>query len=136
MLGGGRNGRFGLDDGVVITSNHVVIAGGLSTAVKNAKEKLGYLHKIGVQVSNETELREAITSGADAVLFRNLSPEEVAPLTAVAQQLSPMLSVECSGNITLDNVRAYTEAGANLIRISALTDSLRALDVTFQVQPV
>jgi nicotinate-nucleotide pyrophosphorylase (carboxylating) len=136
VLGGGRNGRFGLDDGVVITSNHVVIAGGLSTAVKNAKEKLGYLHKIGVQVSNETELREAITSGADAVLIENLSPEEVAPLSAVAQQLSPRPTIECSGNITLDNVRAYAEAGANLIRISALTDSVRALDVTFQVQPV
>jgi nicotinate-nucleotide pyrophosphorylase (carboxylating) len=136
VLGGGRNGRFGLDDGVVITSNHVVIAGGLSTAVKNAKEKLGYLHKIGVQVSNETELREAITSGADVVLIENLSPEEVAQLSAVAQQLSPRPTIECLGNITLDNVHAYAEAGANLIGISALTDSVRALDVTFQVQPV
>jgi nicotinate-nucleotide pyrophosphorylase (carboxylating) len=134
VLGGGHNGRFGLDDGVVITANHIAIAGGLSTAVKNAKEKLGYLHKIGVQVSNETELREAFTSGADTVLLESLSSEEVAPLTAVAQQLSPKLTIECSGNITLDNVRAYAEAGAHLIRISALTDSVRALDVTFQVQ--
>ncbi|HET7112919.1 MAG TPA: hypothetical protein VFI57_04710, partial [Pyrinomonadaceae bacterium] len=47
-LGGGYNGRFGLDDGVVVTSNHVAILGGVSAAVRSAKEKLGYLHKVGV----------------------------------------------------------------------------------------
>jgi nicotinate-nucleotide pyrophosphorylase (carboxylating) len=133
VLGGGHNGRFGLDDGVTITSNHIAIAGGLATGVKNAKEKLGHLHKIGVQVSNETELREAVSSGADAILFDSLPPEEVARLVAIAQQISPTTKIECCGNITIDNVRAFAEAGANLISISALTDS-RALAVSFQIQ--
>ena len=51
-LGGGFNGRFGLDDGVVVTTNHVSILGGLASAVKIAKEKLGYLHRIAVDVSS------------------------------------------------------------------------------------
>src|SRR5678816_2579759 len=59
-LGGGYNSRFGLDDGVVVTSNHVSILGGVASAVKTAKEKLGYLHKVAVEVSVENEVREAV----------------------------------------------------------------------------
>src|SRR5437016_11151694 len=69
LLGGGRNHRFGLDDGVVIKTNHVAVAGGIGEAVKNAKEKLGQLHKIEVQVADERDTREALTHGADIVLF-------------------------------------------------------------------
>jgi nicotinate-nucleotide pyrophosphorylase (carboxylating) len=136
VLGGGHNSRFGLDDGVTITSNHIAIGGGLATVVKNAKEKLGYHHKIKVQVSSETELREAFTSGADAVLFDSFPPEEVARLAAITRQISPTMTIECCGDVTIDNVRAFAEAGANLISISVLTDSARALDVAFRLQPV
>ena len=134
VLGGGGNNRFGLDDGVVITSNHLAIAGGLVTAVKNAKEKVGYLHKITVPVGNETELGDALSSGADILLFESMPPEEVARLAGLARKSSTSLTIECCGDITLDNVRSYAEAGANIISIRALTDSARALDVTFQLQ--
>lgn len=135
VLGGGSNNRFGLDDGVVITSNHMASAGGVSTAVKNAKEKVGYRHKITVQVSNETELGDALSSGADILLFESLPPEEVARLVTIARQISPGITIECCGDITIENVRAFAEAGANLISISALTNSARALSVSFQMQP-
>src|SRR5687768_1114759 len=93
-LGGGSNGRFGLDDGVVVTSNHVAILGGVAAAVKTAKEKLGFLHKVGVQVSNENELQEAIEAGADVVVLEDLTPQEVGRLAAVAGE---SVLVECSG---------------------------------------
>src|ERR1051325_7404147 len=68
-LGGGYNSRFGLDDGVVVTSNHISILGGVASAVRMAKEKLGYLHKIAVEVSNENEVKDAVKAGADAVVI-------------------------------------------------------------------
>ena len=135
LLGGGRNYRFGLDDGVVITSNHVAIAGGLAAAVKSAKEKLGRLHKVEVQVSNEQEVREALTHGADILLFENVPVSTVAPLIVAAREISPAVGIECSGGISLENVRAYADAGADLIGISALTSSAPAMKVSFQVQP-
>src|ERR1051325_2064144 len=58
-LGGGYNSRFGLDDGVVVTSNHISILGGVASAVKSAKEKLGYLHRIAVEVATENEVQDA-----------------------------------------------------------------------------
>jgi nicotinate-nucleotide pyrophosphorylase (carboxylating) len=135
LLGGGRNHRFGLDDGVVIKTNHVAVAGGIGEAVKNAREKLGQLHKIEVQVADERDTREALTHGADIVLFENVAAEEVARLVAMARELSPAVTIECSGDITLENVRGFAEAGADMISIGELTNSARAMNVSFQMQP-
>ncbi len=135
LLGGGGGSRLGLDDGVLITFNHLAIAGGVADAVKNAKAKLGHLHKIKVQVSSEIDLREAISNGADILLLEGLSAEEVARLGAMARNLSSGVRIECSGDITLQNVRAYAEAGANTISIDALTNSAQAMKVSFQIQP-
>ena len=133
-LGGGYNGRFGLDDGVVVTSNHVAILGGVSAAVKSAKEKLGYLHKVGVQIANENELRDAIGAGADVVTLEELTTEEFRRLAGIAKELSPSVVIEYTGKISAANVREYAEAGAQLISVESLT-SAPAMNITFKVQP-
>src|SRR4026207_1236072 len=135
LLGGGSNNRLGLDDGVVFAANHLAVAGGLATAVKNAKAKLGHTQKIEVQVSNEDELRSVVEHGADIVLFESLSPEEVSKLTELGRSLSPLISFECSGNVTLANVRSFADAGANLIGINLLQCSPAAMDISFVIQP-
>ena len=134
-LGGGYNSRFGLDDGVVVTSNHVSILGGVASAVKTAKEKLGYLHKIAVEVSVENEVREAVGAGADVIVIENLEAAEFGQLAAIARELSSSVAIECCGKITPENVRAYAEAGAQLIRVEALTSAAPAADISFKVQP-
>ena len=133
-LGGGSNSRFGLDDGVVVTSNHLAILGGAASAVKLAKEKLGYLHKILAEVSNADEVREAIEAGADAIVIEGLEPEPFAQLAARARELSATVAIECAGKITVENVRQYAEAGAQLIRVEALTNAAPAADISFRVQ--
>jgi nicotinate-nucleotide pyrophosphorylase (carboxylating) len=134
-LGGGYNSRFGLDDGVVVNSNHISILGGVTMAVSMAKEKLGYLHRVAVEVSTEGEVREAISAGADAIVIENVSSKEFAQLTGVAKQLSSAVSIECGGKITPENVREYAEAGAQLIRVEALTNAAPAANISFRVQP-
>ena len=133
-LGGGYNSRFGLDDGVVVTANHISIVGDVTAAVKLAKEKLGYLHKIAVEVSSENEVKEAIRAGADAVVIEDASATDFARLAATAKELSGSVAIECSGKITPANVREYADAGAQLIRVAALT-SAAPVDISFKVQP-
>ena len=134
-LGGGFNGRFGLDDGVVVTTNHVSILGGLASAVKIAKEKLGYLHRIAVEVSSESDVKEAITAGADVVVMRDLSSTDFARLAGIAKDLSSSITIESTGKITTANVREYATAGAQLIRLEALTSAAPAMNISFNVQP-
>src|SRR6185503_13500332 len=134
-LGGGYNGRFGLDDGVVITANHISIVGGVAAAVKTAKEKLGYLHKVTVEVASENEVKEALGAGADVIMFEGVTAEELKRLASVARGLSESVVIECSGQITPANVREFAEAGAQLIRVEALMNAAAAMNISFNVQP-
>ena len=134
-LGGGYNSRFGLDDGVMVTSNHISILGGVTGAVKSAKEKLGYLHKVAVEVSAENEVKEAVAAGADVIVIESLEPSAFAPLAALARELSSSIAIECAGKLTPENAREYAEAGAQLLRVGALTSSAPAADISFKVQP-
>jgi nicotinate-nucleotide pyrophosphorylase (carboxylating) len=134
LTGGGRNHRFGLDDGVLIKDNHVALAGGVATAVGRARKSVGHLHKVEVEVSKERDLREAVEAGADILLLDNLSPDETRRMVEVARALSPNVLLESSGGITLENVRAYAEAGVDLISVGALTHSARAVDLSFKIQ--
>ncbi|MEJ7615471.1 MAG: carboxylating nicotinate-nucleotide diphosphorylase [Pyrinomonadaceae bacterium] len=135
LSGGGRNHRLGLDDGVLIKDNHIALAGGVKTAVERARAAAGHLHKVEVEVSGERDLREAIDSGADIILLDNLSAEETARMVTIARGIAPKILLESSGGINLENVRAYAEAGVDLISVGALTHSARAMDISFKIQP-
>jgi nicotinate-nucleotide pyrophosphorylase (carboxylating) len=134
-LGGGANGRFGLDDGVLITSNHVAIAGGITKALKITKEKLSHLHKLSVQVSNDNDVQAAVEGGADMLVMVNLDPAMVGKLASEARKSSPSVLIECTGSITVENIRDYSDAGADLICLEALTNAAPAAKISFQVQP-
>ena len=71
--------------------------------------------------------------GAQA-LADGLSPDETGELIAQARELSPQITTQVSGRISLENVRAYAGAGADLIQVGALTQSVRAMDISFQIQ--
>ena len=134
QTGGGRNHRFGLDDGVLIKDNHIALAGGVATAVGRARKAVGHLHKIEVEVSRERDLRDAVEAGADILLIDNQTPDETRRFVEIARSLKPDILLESSGGITLENVRAYAEAGVDLVSVGALTHSARAVDISFKIQ--
>lgn len=133
-VGGGKNHRMGLDDGVLIKDNHIALAGGISQAVKGAKERVGHLHKIEVEISNWAQLREAIEAGAEIVMLDNQTPEEAAKLVEMARSINPAVLLEASGRMDLDRVRSFAEAGVDLISVGRLTHSARAVDISFKIQ--
>jgi nicotinate-nucleotide pyrophosphorylase (carboxylating) len=135
-VGGGKNHRMGLDDGVLIKDNHITLAGGVTEAVTAAKEKVGHLHKIEVEIMNWAQLREAIEAGADIVMLDNQTPDEAAKLVEMSRNLNPNVLIEASGGMDLDRVRSYAEAGVDLISVGRLTHSARAVDVSFKIQTV
>jgi len=133
-VGGGKNHRMGLDDGVLIKDNHIALAGGITEAVSAAKRQAGHLHKIEVEISNWAQLREAIEAGAEIVLLDNQTPEEAAKLVSMARGLNPNVLIEASGGMDLDRVRSFAEAGVDLISVGRLTHSAKAVDISFKIQ--
>jgi nicotinate-nucleotide pyrophosphorylase (carboxylating) len=136
VTGGGKNHRFGLDDGVLIKDNHIALAGGVREAVLAAKNAVGHLHKIEVEISNWAQLREAIEAGADIVMLDNQTPDEARKLVEMARDLNPSVLIEASGGMDLDTVRSYAEAGVDLISVGRLTHSARAVDISFKIQTI
>lgn len=129
-LGGGRNHRLGLHDGVLIKDNHAAAAGGVAAALRAARAASPGL-PIEVEVDSLEQLDEALDGGADAVLLDNMTPEQTA--AAVARVRARPRGADCwiesSGGITLRNVRAYAEAGVDTISVGALTHSAPAVDI-------
>ena len=133
--GGGTNHRAGLDDGVLIKDNHLALAGGVTEAVRRAREHPGTSHLLKVEVESLEMLEEALRAGADAVLLDNMTPGEVRRCVELARRESPGVLVEISGGINLRTVRSYAEARADLISVGALTHSAPAGDISLEVEP-
>lgn len=133
-VGGAKNHRMGLDDGVLIKDNHIALAGGITAAVAAAKAQVGHLHKIEVEITNWAQLREAIIAGAEIVMLDNQTPDEAGKLVQMARDLNPNVVIEASGGMDLDRVRSFAEAGVDLISVGRLTHSARAVDISFKIQ--
>jgi nicotinate-nucleotide pyrophosphorylase (carboxylating) len=137
-VGGGHNHRMGLDDGVLIKDNHIALAGGVAEAIRRAKEAAGHLHKIEVEVATLDQVKEALQAKADILLLDNMTPETIRQAVEIVAAHEPgdrRTLLEASGGITLDNVRAYAEAGVDMISIGALTHSAPAVDISFKIKP-
>ncbi len=130
-VGGGLNHRFGLDDGVMIKDNHIVAAGGIGNAIRRARERLGHMVKIEVEVDTLDQLEELLTIGADAVLLDNMSSDELR--TAVAMVDRRMVT-EASGGVTLENLRDIASAGVDIISLGWLTHSAPILDIGLDLE--
>jgi nicotinate-nucleotide pyrophosphorylase (carboxylating) len=131
--GGGSNHRAGLFDMVLIKDNHRRLAGGVGAAIREARRRAPEAMRIEAEVESEEELREAVAAGADVVLIDNQSPATVAAWSAIARRSPRPPVIEASGGITLENVRAYAEAGADCVSVGALTHSVEGADVSLEL---
>jgi quinolinate synthetase A subunit/nicotinate-nucleotide pyrophosphorylase len=134
-VGGGRNHRMGLYDAILIKDNHLAASGGLAPAIEAAKRGAGAAGPVQVEVESLEQLSHALAVGVDAVLLDNMPPEAVAAaVTAIrAHPRGAACWIEASGGITLENIRAYAEAGVDTVSVGALTHSAPAADIALDL---
>ncbi|HXE91894.1 MAG TPA: carboxylating nicotinate-nucleotide diphosphorylase [Terriglobales bacterium] len=133
--GGGLNHRIDLSDGVLIKNNHITLAGGIRQALERAHRNRRGSQPLEIEVRSLTELEEALQHGAEAILLDNMKVEDVARAVERCGNHTRRVPLECSGGITLENVRAYAETGVDYISVGALTHSAVAVDMNMRVQP-
>jgi len=126
--GGVVNHRMGLYDAILIKNNHIAAAGGVRAALGRARA--GGL-PVQIEVRTREELRQALDAGAAHLLLDNLTPGEAAEWV---REIGGRAKVELSGGITLENVRAYAETGADFVSSGAITHSARAMDISFRLE--
>lgn len=130
-IGGGVPHRAGLNTGILVKDNHVLLAGSVGEATRRAVAGARGL-LVEVEVDSPEQVEDALSNGAQMILLDNFTPEAV---RAAVARIAGRVPVEVSGGVKLDNVRAYAEAGPAYIAVGALTHSAPAVDISLEVEP-
>ena len=125
-VGGGRNHRFALYDGVLIKNNHLTAAGSITEAVRLAREQAPHTLKIEVEVTDLMGLQEALAAGADIIMLDNMEEAAMAQAVKITQGRALL---EASGSMTLERLPRVAATGVNFISMGALTHSAPAVDI-------
>ena len=132
-IGGGTNHRLGLYDGILVKENHIVAAGGITAAVRRAREQ-GSAVLLEVEVETLAQAQEAMTAGADRLLLDNFSVAQMSEAITLRDRQSPRTTLEASGGIHFETLRPVAETGVDFISIGALTKNIRAVDLSMRFQ--
>jgi nicotinate-nucleotide pyrophosphorylase (carboxylating) len=130
QLGGGRNHRLGLSDGILIKDNHISVCGSIRAAVARAKAGVPVLTRVEVECDRLDQVREAVDAGADMILLDNM---DAATMREAVKIVGGKIPLEASGGITLDTVREKAESGVDYISTGRITQSAPAADIGLDV---
>ena len=134
-MGGGYNHRKNLAEQVLIKDNHLeacrITGMSLTDTVRMAREKTPLTVPIEVEVETVAEAKEAVEAGADMILLDNMSVTE---MKKAVEEVKGMAETEASGGITLETVKAVAETGVDYISVGALTHSVKALDISLDLE--
>jgi len=130
-IGGGTNHRIGLHDGILVKENHIVAAGGITKAVRRAREQ-GDRVLLEVEVETLAQAEEAMAAGADRLLLDNFSVAQISEAVALRDRKSPRTTLEASGGIHFETLRPVADTGVDFISIGALTKNIRAVDLSMR----
>ena len=127
--GGGGNHRFGLYDGILIKENHIMAAGGIAPALAQAQLLARGDVFIQIEVETVEQLDEALNCGAVMILLDNMSLDAMREAVKIT---AGRASLEASGGVSLERVRAIAETGVDRISIGSLTKDVRAVDLSLR----
>ena len=128
-VGGGKNHRCNLSDGVLLKDNHISAAGGVAKAIAMAKAYAPFVRKIEVETETLDMVREAVGAGADIIMLDNMSHDMMKEAVAL---IDGRAETECSGNVTKENIAALADIGVDYISSGALTHSAPILDLSLK----
>ncbi len=129
--GGGQNHRMGLYDMVLIKDNHIKVAGGISKAVSQVRERIPAGMLVETETTNLSEVKEALDAGSDIIMLDNMENKTMAEaVTMVAGKAK----TEASGNMSLERLRGVALTGVDYISAGSLTHSVTALDISMNIE--
>jgi nicotinate-nucleotide pyrophosphorylase (carboxylating) len=133
-MGGGTNHRYGLYDMFLIKDNHIAVAGSITAAIEACKayrKKNNAAFAIEIEVTNFDELDEALRAKPDRIMLDNFSIDDMSKAVGI---VNGACETEASGGITIDTIAQVAETGVDFISSGALTHSVKALDISLEVE--
>lgn len=132
--GGGTNHRMGLYDMAMIKDNHIKMAGGIAKAVGQVRARIAEGIKIEVETTNLDEVRQAIEAGADIIMLDNMDNKTMAEAVDIIKASGKGIKTEASGNMNIPRLKEVAATGVDYISVGALTHTVKAMDISMNVQ--
>ena len=132
--GGGTNHRMGLYDMAMIKDNHIKMAGGIAKAVEQVRSKIAPEIKIEVETTTLDEVRQAIEAGADIIMLDNMDNATMTEAVAIIKAAAPAIKNEASGNMSIPRLKEVAATGVDYISVGALTHTVKAMDISMNIQ--
>jgi len=132
-MGGANNHRMGLYDGVLIKDNHIAACGGIIKAVDRIRANVSHLVKIEVEVSDLSQVKDAMDAGVDIIMLDNMNIQKIKEAVAF---INGKAVVEVSGGITKKGLKPLADTGVDIISVGALTHSARCVDISMRISPL
>ncbi len=128
-LGGAYNHRYNLSDGIMIKDNHIDAAGGIRNAVERVRSANPFVKKIEVEVENFDQIKEALDAKADIIMLDNMDIEDIKKACKI---INKRAIIECSGNISLENIKNYRDLDIDYISSGSITYNAGVLDLSMK----
>jgi nicotinate-nucleotide pyrophosphorylase (carboxylating) len=130
-VGGGKNHRFGLYDGILIKDNHIIAIGGVKKALEIARRNAPHYMKIEIETASLEDVKEALEGGADIILLDNMSIDQIKEAIKI---INGRAQIEVSGGINSDNIEQLVGLPIDFISIGAITHSAKAIDFSLTLE--
>ncbi|PMP67011.1 MAG: nicotinate-nucleotide diphosphorylase (carboxylating) [Thermodesulfobacterium geofontis] len=136
-IGGGKNHRFSLSDGILIKDNHIKALGGIKEVIKKLNNLPHYL-KVEIEVKSLEELRTILNSQApiDIILLDNFPPDKLKEAIKMIKSVKPNIKIEASGGIKFENIEEVAKTGIDYISSGTLTHSVKAVDISLKIETI
>lgn len=128
-VGGGRNHRYNLSDGVLLKDNHIGAAGSVKKAIEMAKDYAPFVRKIEIETETIEQVKEALEAGAYIIMLDNMDNDT---MKKCVELIGDKAETECSGNVTKERLREIAAIGVDYVSSGALTHSAPVLDVSLK----
>ncbi len=128
-VGGGKNHRYNLSDGVLLKDNHIGAAGSVTKAIKMAKDYAPFVRKIEIETETLEQVKEAVEAGADIIMLDNMDNET---MKKAVELIGDKAETECSGNVTKERLKEIAEIGVDFVSCGALTHSAPIMDISLK----
>ncbi|NTV15628.1 MAG: carboxylating nicotinate-nucleotide diphosphorylase [Desulfobulbaceae bacterium] len=129
-VGGGRNHRLNLSDGILIKDNHIAACGSITEAVRRVREQIPHTLKIEVETENLDQVRECLECQVEIIMLDNMN---LTLMQQAVKLINHRALVEASGGVNLANIRRIAKTGVDLISVGALTHSAPSRDISMRL---
>ena len=126
--------RLGLYDRIMLKDNHWAAGEGrVAELVARGRREYPEL-VIEVEVDSLVQLERVLPLNVEWVLLDNLSPDLVREAVARRDAAGSATRLEASGNVTLETIGEFAQAGVDACSVGRLTHSAPALDLSLEME--